>query len=456
MAQQSPSSSGYPGVGQGDPLLGDVAGAASSALPQDPRATAAQLIQQLTQARMGQGGGLVNGPQPAKPIAPLPPVKAQPQGAIPQGPFASTGERKRADKQAAFNTIANIVNKAQDRLYQQKVQKIQHDMETMSNAITGYNEAKAAGDQAKMKHNADIINNIAMDPKKSKELAKAFDVNMNPMAGGDSKKKEKPNPSADAAKAFFTQDTKNFQSGQSMLAPQAQAMMRAMPQTYQQDPRFSAMLEATKAGLIPKAGELLTFQKGLMDIQQKINANQLNNETKMKIAQSLSEAMSNRTIMQQYGATLRTQMMQFGAQDRAQIMADAWKYRADKSLQGQTERTNVMRQKLLNSPDADAKKLKTYMDGLEKAAKKNTDDMKIAVKQGDHARAKELAQQAEGLAYQQRLANDRAERLVGIEPPSEPDQKNMGLSDDEYRLYIDMMRDMTRPSGKPVDDADEE
>jgi hypothetical protein len=447
-----------------DPLTGinPIAQAASSAMPQDPFTMAQQ-------ATIGIRGGfpgpsMISAPQLPKPIMPQPPTKISPQGAIPQGPFGTVGERKRADRQAALNSISNIVQNVQQKLYDKKVQKVQHDLEVFQGAIDGYKQGQAVGDRGQMAHNAEIIRSMTVDdPKMAKELSKAFGVNMNPLAQGKDKGKggdQKPNEYTDGIKAFLS-DTKAYNAAyakgdRAQLPPQAQRLMQAMPQTLQPNPMYQQYLEGLKAGAYPKSGEILTFEKGVMDVAQKIQANQFNNETKMKMAENLGQAMLDRTKMQQYGQLLRTQMMQIGAGQRAEVMAEALKYRADQVLKGSTDRTNMYREKLDAEGGADAKKLKLYMDGLAKAAAKNSKDMEDAKKQGDTARMQWLNQQADGIAYQQRIANDRAAQMVNIDPQEPPDPKKMGLSDSEYLLFKSIFTDETQPSGAKAESDDEE
>src|SRR5215831_4734055 len=419
--------------------------AASATLPgvMDAGQQAAAAIAALKAQTLGVGHSMIPGPTMAKPIMPQAPMHIDSASAIAQGPFASVGSRKRADTAALFGNINKIVQTAQDRIYQKKVATIQHDFETLGAAIQGYKEAQASGNQDMLQHNAKIINDIVMDPKKSKELSKAFDVNLNPMAEGKGKGAQKPDPSKDALKAAFGKNLQNFQSGKDPLSPQAHQMMDRMPQTMQPNPQFQSYLEGLKAGAYPKAADEMEFTTKVMEVQQKINNNAVTNETKMQMSKNLSEAMLNRVYMQQYGATLRTQMMQLGAMDRAVIMADALKYRADQVLKGQADRTSMMRERLTAAGTDSSKRLLTLMKGLDDAAKKNTDNIKEAKKNHDMRRLELLNKQADGIAMQQRLVNDKAEQLVGIDPQNPPDQKNMGLSDDEMFLFNEIFKDNT-------------
>lgn len=262
------SSSGYPSVegpAGGQPLPVDVAGAASAAMPQDTNALAAEAIKKIVAARsLPEGGGLVPGPTMMQPRLPQPPMHMDGGSAIAQGPFASVGARKRADTAALFNNISNVVNTAKDRIYQKKVETIKQDFDTLQQAIQGFNEGKSSGNQEMMKHNAKIINDIVMDPKKNKELSQAFDVNMNPMAEGK-KKDQKPDPAKDAMKKSYAEAQQKFQKGETPLSPQAQMLMNRMPQTLQPDPRLAAQAWMVKNKLAPTADKQLEVYGRVMD-----------------------------------------------------------------------------------------------------------------------------------------------------------------------------------------------
>src|SRR5580692_7588597 len=122
------NNSGAPGMGGSGPESNVLTSAASAAVnPQIAQAQAAQIIQALIQSRLGGGSGITMGPQmPSKPRLPQPPQQVGGPG-IPQGSFQSTGERQRAQKQALFGTIANIVQGAEKKHYDMKVDKIKAD-----------------------------------------------------------------------------------------------------------------------------------------------------------------------------------------------------------------------------------------------------------------------------------------------------------------------------------------
>src|SRR5262249_39680366 len=127
--------------------------------------------------------------------------------------------------------------------------------------------------------------------------------------------------------------------GKSMLTPQAQAMMRQMPQTFQADPRLAIIEQMTKSGVLPKAGEQLQFQTDLMKIYNSAQQRGWDRENKREIAELLGKTSDRRN----QALILRQVLAGMDAKDRAQIMADAWKYRADKQLAGVTKRVDELK-----------------------------------------------------------------------------------------------------------------
>lgn len=240
-----------------DPLTGinPLGEAASATVARQPAFVqqgegALELIRKLQTANFA-GGAMVPGAQMPTPRMPPPPIQS-PQVGIPQGPFGTVGERQRADKQALYGSIGSLVNQVVDRQYKQKVQNIQRDLDMLGGAIQGYKQGQTTGNQEMMQHNAAIINDMLVnDPKKAKELAKVFDVNLNPLATGK-KGQQQPNEYTDAGKAYLAQAQqakKNYPG----LSPQAAMFMQRMPQTLQMSPALQAQAEMVKAKLIPSA-----------------------------------------------------------------------------------------------------------------------------------------------------------------------------------------------------------
>jgi hypothetical protein len=341
------------GFGPSPDLLG---GAASATLPQQGANTdAMEVIRRLQQARLGGGGGVSMQPQMGTPKMPLPPIQIQQPG-IPQGPFASKGAAQRADKQALYSSLGNIVKAAETRHYDMKVQKLQKDIETMTGAIQGYNQAQSIGDKAAMEHNANVINSIVTDPKKAKEIAKAFEVNINPMA--EDKKKDKPDPAKDALKKVFSKDLQTFQQGGTPLTPQAQAIMRSMPMTAQMDPRAAATAELTKAKVLPSADEQLRFASDMEHYSTMARNNQVTNETRTNIAKQLVEQKDRGQFM-----TAMTKLMTNASnEERTKLLVDVAHFRAQKQFQASEDRTKAIEShyKQIEKSGVDKDALKVY------------------------------------------------------------------------------------------------
>jgi hypothetical protein len=396
---------------------------------------AAQIIQSLiAQKTGGAGSGIAFGAQPPSgPRLPQPPQQVGGPG-IPQGSFGSSGEARRADKQALFGTIANIVQGAEKRHYDMKVDKIKADFEMLTNAIQGYHEAQTSGNQSAMEHNAKLINSIVMDPKKSKELAKAFEVDINPLA--EKKKKEKPNPAHDALKAAFAKDTQDFAAKKTPLTPQAQAFMRAMPQRQGVDPRLAIIEQLTKSGVLPKAGEELTFQKDLMQIAERAQANKLTNDDKMSMAKMMVDAKDRAT----QASLQRVLMTVQGANDRMEIMERMWRYRADQTLKGVQERVAELKARVSKKQDtASDKQLNTLVNSLDKQSKTLKDEIEAAAKAHNTDQLKVLNSKLQSLQMMQQLASAEAAKRVGLNP-EDFNQDPLSLNDEEMKSMLGLFQ----------------
>jgi hypothetical protein len=427
---------GAPGMGGSGPEGNLLTSAASAAVnPQIAQAQAAQIIQALIQSRLGGGSRITMGPQmPSKPRLPQPSQQVGGPG-IPQGSFQSTGERQRADKQALFGTIANIVQGAEKKHYDMKVDKIKADFETLSNAIQGYQEAQASGNKDAAEHNAKIINSIVMDPKKSKEMAKAFEVDLNPIA--EKKKQEKPNPAQDALKAAFAKDAQAYANKQTPLTPQAQAFMNKMPQRAGIDPRVALMEQLTKSGVLPKTSEELTFTKDLMEVQQRIKNNELTNDTKTKIATMFAETRDRNT----QAGLLRTAMTIKGANDRMDTLMKMWQYRADKGLEGVKTRVDELKNRFnaKSATTANDKKFAEFITSLDKQEKGLKDQLSAATKLHNTDQIMQINKQIDNLRMMQELATAEAAKRVGMNP-EDFSHDPMQLKDDEMQQFIELFK----------------
>lgn len=233
----------------------DLALGASSALPGN-NPEQAQLVASLIQSS-GHSGMPVQGGQGESPIVfgpqanqPRPPVQYKPpEGAfqIPQGNFGSTGERKRAERQSLFGSIASLVKSGTDYIQAKKSRALEMDIERLMSAYEGMNEAKASGDKDALAKNQEIINDITKDPKKAKLIAKAFNIDLL----GNGKNKAENQALYSAYKGYQEKQ----QKGESGLNPNAQRITGSMPQRSQINPALLAQAQMIKANLIPGAKE---------------------------------------------------------------------------------------------------------------------------------------------------------------------------------------------------------
>src|SRR5258708_27781816 len=119
------------------------------------------------------------GPQPLTQPPPIPHPNydaLRPQ--VAQGGFASSGARKRADKQAMFNNIANMIKTGSDYIEAKKQRNLSMTIERLMSAQEGLQEAKDAGDKEGVTKNTAIINDLTSGPKVAKQLQKAFNIDL--------------------------------------------------------------------------------------------------------------------------------------------------------------------------------------------------------------------------------------------------------------------------------------
>jgi hypothetical protein len=204
-----------------------------------------------TQSMIPQQKDLTSfGPQPLTQPPPMPHVNMdalRPQ--VAQGGFASSGARKRADKQAIFNNIANLVKTGSDYIEAKKQRNLSMTIERLMSAQEGLQEAKDSGNQEGIAKNTAIINDLTSDPKVAKQLQKAFNIDL----FGNGKNKSENQALVDAWKGY----NQKKQTDPSALNPTAQRLQASQPMRQQLSPEAQAQAMAIKAGLVPKAGEIL-------------------------------------------------------------------------------------------------------------------------------------------------------------------------------------------------------
>lgn len=430
----------------------DISGAASATINPDQLALGEKLIQQLRPPQF-PGGGMLPGAQLPRPIMPQPPITPDPSGIVPQGPFGSVGERKRADAQAVFSNISNLVKSVRDQQYQKKVETIQRDLEVLGGAVTGYKEGMSTGNQQMIKHNAAIINDMLRDdPKKAKELQKVFDIDLNPLATAKGKGggKGKINEYTDAGQRYL-RDVQTARKENPQLNPQAAYFMQKMPQTLQADPRYQQYLEGLKVGAYPKAGDKMTFYKEMMDIQQKLTKGALDRESKEKLTGMLVDSMEHRISMQQTGALMRVIQQGMDAKERMELLTGAMRYRADQALQGVEGRTRAIENATKGTPQA--RLIMPMIQVLRNRATQITNDLKAAEKAHDAAKIKDLQGQSEVVKFEMDLVAQRAAQMTGLDPQqfSGEDTRPQQMDEMERKIFDQIFASPEQSTGESAD-----
>lgn len=281
-------------------------------LAQNATSTVASMTPQFTGPMTQFGNTTPNVP---------PPVTFQPPQqqnfARPQGSFATVGERKRADRQSILQNTAQLVKSGANFIQQNKMRSLSMDIERLMEASHGRDEALQALQQnpndpqakAALERNTGIINTIAADPKKNKLIGKAFNVDL--FGGG---KNQKENAAMiDAWKNF---NAKQQQGDKTALNPIAQALANSQPQRLGLSPEAAQQAAMIKAGLVPKAGEILKanteMYKTLVGAKSAEERNaslekaaELRAQAEMYHADKLMDAANARVLGQQAAAEIR-------------------------------------------------------------------------------------------------------------------------------------------------------
>ena len=375
---------------------------------------ASEVIRRLVAERTGGQSGITFGPAPGQPNIPLPPTERQATYAT--GNYQSSGERKRAESAALMSTLSSVVKGAEQKHYQQKVQKLQIDIQTLMGAISGYKEAETSQNKEAMDHNSRIINSITSDPKKAKEISKAFDIDLNPLAEKKGKK-EKQNPAQEALVAAFKKNLTDYQQKKTDLTPQAQQFMQGMPQQAQADPRLAIMAQLTKAGVLPQAKDELEFTQKLMEISQKAQDKGLDRESRQELATMLANAKGQQAEAQVMSAAIRAG----GMKEAAQIRADALNYRTDKVYKGIVDnpRWKIMQQKLSDDKaknDPTLKGLNDFTNMMNSQIKNLGERIKAAKAAKDTKTLAALQSDLKSLQQMQQMGTDVAAKKIGLDP----------------------------------------
>lgn len=233
------------------------------------------------------------GPEPLRPPTPLPQFQAPKMEFGKAGnEFQTVGGRKRADKEALFHGVASLIKSGADYVQARKNRALESDITRMISAQQGLHEAQAALEQnpndPKAKEavatNTAIINDITSDPKKSKMLQKAFNIDI---FGGGKNKNE--NAALASAMTKWRQD-QSKQGAQPSLNPIAQKMQQSQPVRAEVDPQMAMQAQMIKMGLLPKAGEILTANTAATKMIMEAKTAEARIEGQQQAAKTLAEA----------------------------------------------------------------------------------------------------------------------------------------------------------------------
>ena len=287
----------------------------------DTGATVPNLLDQAATATQGMIPGQKQnltafGSAPMVQPPPIPRFQApQPQFAKAGNEFQTVSGRKRADRQAVINGAASLIKAGTDYIQANKQRALQMDIEKLMEASQGRVEAQQAlqqdpnNQEAKvaLERNTGIINLLTKDPKKAKQFQKAFNIDL----FGNGKNKTE---NAALAAAMAEWQKKQQAGDKTTLNPIAQRLEQMQPQRLGLDPQSQAQAQAIKAGLIPKAGEIL-----------KANVDVFN-------AYQTAQTGAERAAAIENAAKVRAQAEEYNADkviDAANIRAGGMKYAAD-------------------------------------------------------------------------------------------------------------------------------
>ena len=271
-------------------------------------------------------------PQLQKPS--LPPLyqAAPPQFAQAGKEFESVGARKRADREAIIGNVANAIKSGTDYINAKKQRALSMDIETLLSAQQGMAESQAIGDRAGMEKNAQIINDITRDPKRAKQLEKAFNISL--VGGGKNKEQNQ------ALMTGLQEYQKKVQAGdKTALNPIAQRLLATQPQRLQLSPQAQAQAAAIAAGLSPKAGEILAAGSQMMKDFMTAQNDAAKNASAERIAQLRADTVNAHDKML-FDLQLKRNAT---AKDVALIRERTIKYQSDNMVKNWNNRVKAMR-----------------------------------------------------------------------------------------------------------------
>lgn len=286
---------------------------------EDLLSEAASATQQMT-PNAGQTGQSFTSMQTTLPPMPTPMPRFQTLTPVyPQtGGFPSVGARKRADRQAILQSVAGIVKSGTDYLAAKKQRALTNDITRLMEASSGRQEAQQilqsdpnnAEAKKALAQNTAIINDIMSDPKKVKQLQKAYNIDL--FGGGKNKSENQA-----LIKALQDFQAKQKTGDTSALNPTAARFMQSQPMRQQLNPEAAAQANAIKQGLLPNANAVL---KANVDNYKTIQSAKTAEERSAaidKAAQIRADASDRRTQAIIDAANIRLGGQQYAADVRA-------------------------------------------------------------------------------------------------------------------------------------------
>lgn len=426
------------------------------ALPQNAPINVEALLKSV------MGGEPLLTPHPTMGQPSMPPRMQAPQivQGQPTGGFSSSGERKRADSQALFQNIGSVVKSAVDYTNQKKERAMAMNTERLMSAMDGVNEAKTSGNKEMLEHNMNIVNSM-LDPttpegkKNVKDFEKVFNVNLM----GEHKDKESTEYKGFMS-AFAKYKAAQAQKQQGAVNPIAERLMAAQPQRQGLNPQLAALMEATKAGVVPSADAMVKAQtedrKTQADIFKTVQDNRskgLTNLTRLEIAKNIVNIQDKKMQMQ----ALTEVMRYYGRGEVAKVVASANRYRTDKQFETAKERNKILADKVKTEGTGKSQQniAKMFNDSVETLVKEKDEVDKRIEKAGEgwftdtdlEKRSKELqkkidaTRRAQDVVLGQYGVNtkllDEMQRDELLRDPGEGD-----LKDDDMQEMIQLMQEL--------------
>jgi hypothetical protein len=252
-------------------------------------------------------------PQPLAQPSPRPQLQVpQQQQMQPQNHFQTAGARKRYDQSRMASTIAQGISAGAKYIQEKKNLTLQNHIKTLISAQEGEQEAKAKlqenpddkDAQQALIHNRKLQNIITSDPKISKQLQKAFDVDLFGTKGGKNKNEQS------ALAGAMTQWKKDKETADSKgqaqpLNPIAQKLQNAQPVRQQLNPQQQINAQLIQQGLIPDANHQSTASWQNIKTLSEAKTKEDEIAGRDKVAQDLIKAKQGGYEKQYLAATAR-------------------------------------------------------------------------------------------------------------------------------------------------------